>query len=310
MTKTITKVNILCLHKITDESFPSWPGMPINTFEKLIKYISKKYRICLPNEVIENSKKQQLILTFDDGFEDFHTNALPVLKKHQIPAVLNVVVDCIKSDYQIWTQQLNDILDSYAKRGSVITLNIENKNYSFNIDNQNAETTALNIFKKLLPLETEERNKIISDLKQNAPYDINKTKMMTVSQLKEVSEAGIVIGSHSLSHPNLKIVDAQPKLLEFELRESKTQLEELLGKPVDIFAFPNGMYSELALDIANKTGYKFLLLVDNNLAEFHLTDKIEIIDRILIYSSNHLKNIFRINNFHNKLRKWLKQKAI
>ncbi|MDD4148524.1 MAG: polysaccharide deacetylase family protein [Bacteroidales bacterium] len=301
-----TKVTILCLHKITDKQFPSWPGMSVRTFEKLLKYITKHYKVCLPNEISEKSKRRQLILSFDDGFEDFYINAFPLLKKHKIPAVLNVVVNCIKTDYQIWTQRLNDILDIYAKANSGLELEIENKLYKFEINIKNAETIALEIFKKLLPLQIEARELVISKLEENTPGKLSKTKMMSPSQLKEVSDYGILIGSHSLSHPNLKIEDTNFELLKYELLESKIQLENLLNKPVEIFAFPNGMYSELGMKLAEDSGYKYLLLVDNNVAEFNLTGEIEILDRILIYSNNHFKNIFRIEGFHNKIRKWLK----
>ena len=300
------KLTILCLHKITDESFPSWPGMPFKTFEKLLKYISKNYEVCLPHQVKENSKKKQLILTFDDGFEDFYLNAFPLLKKYKIPSVLNVVVECVTTNYQIWTQRLNDVLDAYAFKNKSFGVLIEEEYFRYDISIDKAEVIALDIFKKLLPIPKIERELVISQLEEKVSNEINKTKMMNLSQLKEVSAAGIVIGSHSLSHPNLKIEDTSLDLLEKEFSESKIQLESLLNKPVDVFAFPNGMYSEKSIEIAKEAGYKYLLLVDNDLAKFSFKDEVKVLDRILIYSNNHYKNIFRINNFHNRIRKWLK----
>ncbi|WP_165366188.1 polysaccharide deacetylase family protein [Brumimicrobium glaciale] len=280
--------------------------MSIKTFEKLLKFISKNYEICLPSDVKENVIKKQLILTFDDGFEDFYYNAFPLLKKHNIPAVLNVVVNCIKTDYQIWTQQLNDTLDAYAKESKGFEIQIGEDTFEYNINIENAEKLALEIFKKLLSLTTEKRELIVFKLEEEAPTKINRTKMMNTKQLKEVSDAGILIGSHSLSHPNLKIEDNQSEFLKQELSESKTQLEKILNKPVEVFAFPNGMYSELGLELAKEAGYKYLLLVDNDIAEFKHKKELKVLDRILIYSNNHYKNIFRINNFHNKIRRWLK----
>ena len=36
-----------------------------------------------------------IVLSFDDGREDFYTNALPIIKKNRLTATLNVVTDFI-----------------------------------------------------------------------------------------------------------------------------------------------------------------------------------------------------------------------
>lgn len=287
------QVKSLCLHKITDEHFPSWPGMPIKTFEKLLKFIKKRYRICLPDHLDENSKQKQLILTFDDGYKDFYLNALPILEKHKIPAILNVVVNCVTENYQIWTQKLNDVVDTYVKDKSALTVETPNKTYRYDTVKENPEMIALEIFRNLLPYSQETRDSVISRLEQEAPGKINRTQMMTTEELVDASKRGIEIGSHSMTHTNLADKTLTDEQLNFEINVSKNSLEHMLQKTVDVFAWPNGLFAHKSNEIVKNSSYKYVLTVNNQTSTLNISESQHIIDRILIYSSEHWKNIVR-----------------
>jgi peptidoglycan/xylan/chitin deacetylase (PgdA/CDA1 family) len=275
--------------------------MPIKTFHKLLKYINNHYEVLLPKNLNSSTSKKKLILTFDDGFEDFYTNALPLLIKSNTPAVLNVVYKSITSDYEIWTQRLNDVLDVYAKHEKPVdTIHWG----TLPISIQSAEKTALTIFKILLDLDLDERLSILKEIESKSPGDIHKTRMMNVTQLKECIQNGIEIGSHSMSHINLKDESISHKILEEEISGSKNKLEELLEIPINSFAFPNGEYDTRTLNIAKNAGYEYLFLVNNNIANWNPIENQLLLDRILIYSNLHWKNVFRIKNYHNKIKKW------
>ncbi len=65
---------------------------------------------------------------------------------------------------------------------------------------------------------------------------------MTRSQLLEMDAAGVTIGAHSRTHPDLRA--CTPEELEREVRGSKDDLEDLLAKPVTSFAYPTGLTNE------------------------------------------------------------------
>jgi len=298
----MTTLKILCLHRITDNHHPSWPGMPIKTFEKLLKYISKHYQLCLPSNIQRETKKQQMIVTFDDGFEDFYINALPLLKKYKIPSVLNVVVKCITDDYQIWTQRLNDILDIYAKHKRTIVVNVNGNSFSYNINPKNAENIALALFKLLLNHTEIEIENVLHELERNAPAIFTKSKMMSLEQIKDACSNGVIIGSHGMTHKNLASKFINSDTLNYEIIQSKKVLENLLSTQIEYFAFPNGLYKEECIRIAKKANYLYLFIVNNKPATFDNTKNTVLLDRIQIYSSKHWKNILRLHNFHNPIR--------
>ncbi|MBL1264989.1 polysaccharide deacetylase family protein [Methylomicrobium sp. RS1] len=80
-----------------------------------------------------------------------------------------------------------------------------------------------------------------------------QTKMLTASQLSEMSAAGMEIGSHTCSHPDLSQATFEQQARE--LSESKQLLEALLQKPVKGFAYPFGRYNEESLTAITATGY-------------------------------------------------------
>ncbi len=79
-------------------------------------------------------------------------------------------------------------------------------------------------------------------------------KTMTVEQIRDIQSDLISIGSHTQNHPDLSKLP--PEQVQWELIESKNNLEQLLGKPVEDLALPHGAYNEEVLRIAQEAGYK------------------------------------------------------
>ena len=78
--------------------------------------------------------------------------------------------------------------------------------------------------------------------------------LMTTSEVRQLSEQGHEIGSHSVTHPDLTTVtDTQ---LASELVDSKKTLETAIGKPVVNFAYPFGAYDARVIDAMKSAGYR------------------------------------------------------
>lgn len=73
-------------------------------------------------------------------------------------------------------------------------------------------------------------------------WDKDSEPMLKAQQIKEMAQAGIEFGSHSLSHRSLVELDTEE--LEKEVKESKTVLEQLLEKPIESFSYPYGAFNE------------------------------------------------------------------
>jgi peptidoglycan/xylan/chitin deacetylase (PgdA/CDA1 family) len=76
---------------------------------------------------------------------------------------------------------------------------------------------------------------------------------MTWNELRAVAERGIEIGSHTVTHPHLpELSDAE---LARELRDSRSQLEDELGRPCRYLAYPFGETDDRVSAAAQRAGY-------------------------------------------------------
>jgi len=64
------------------------------------------------------------------------------------------------------------------------------------------------------------------------------TRIMTEAELGELRATGVEVGAHTVSHPDLSTLSYEAAL--DELAGSKTQLEAVLGEPVEVAAYPFG----------------------------------------------------------------------
>ena len=78
---------------------------------------------------------------------------------------------------------------------------------------------------------------------------------LSADQLRTMAGAGMEIGSHSVTHWDLK--DLKPSEKEREILGSKADLDALLGAPVISFCYPGGNYDRASLDILGRSGYWF-----------------------------------------------------
>jgi peptidoglycan/xylan/chitin deacetylase (PgdA/CDA1 family) len=82
---------------------------------------------------------------------------------------------------------------------------------------------------------------------------LGKPGFMNVAQLRELSAQGFEIGSHSMTHAYLTDIDDQR--LRHEVAESKTQLEQIIGRGVEHFSCPGGRCNERVVQVAREAGY-------------------------------------------------------
>jgi peptidoglycan/xylan/chitin deacetylase (PgdA/CDA1 family) len=73
--------------------------------------------------------------------------------------------------------------------------------------------------------------------------------------IQSLARQGVAIGSHTRTHPHLPGVDEDAKLFD-EVRGSKQDLEDLLGKPVTLFAYPGGAFNARVARAVRFAGYE------------------------------------------------------
>lgn len=89
------------------------------------------------------------------------------------------------------------------------------------------------------------------------PDFIGRPGFMTWDQVRSLHAAGMEIGSHSMTHPDFRTVDADTALAEF--KNSKAAIEAEIGAPVTSFAFPYGFAPRRYYALARAAGYTHVM---------------------------------------------------
>jgi len=263
------KVVVLYYHSIKDEPgrFAKIfvPGIVHSSslFRKHMELVAKRYNPVSMDDVARFLRGQAelpsrpVVVTFDDGFADNYEVAAPILNKLGIQALFNVTVGFIESPCPPWfcrlqyafsTTQRETWKDPIAECLRPL-VNPADRRAAFLLASEWCAKSA-----------GEAQARIILKIEQDLdvePLQAKVCPMMTWDQVRGLRRAGHLIGSHSLTHPNLAYVDQETQWRE--ISESRIQLENKLGAPVDYFSYPNPImrpnFTERTVESTRRAGY-------------------------------------------------------
>ena len=109
-------------HSVNNKKLKRLKGLRVSVknFEKQIAYLHKKgYKSYTLSDMIEKSESlppKSVVITFDDGYRDNLTNALPILQKYNFKATVFVIINRFDNDWSIHRREKNaGIVDKIEK---------------------------------------------------------------------------------------------------------------------------------------------------------------------------------------------------
>lgn len=215
------------------------------------------------------TQKPLFSLTFDDGWKDNYTNALPVLKEHDVPALIFLATDAIETGRLFWTEdvaiktQRKISKSGYAAvRNSLTACFPEAVRLRIESDQSVSAATQMWI-EKLKLVAPADRKKLIDAYYsllgvETSPLD---GFVLNWTEIREMLKNNISFGSHT--HQHVILEDLATDQIEEELKQSKTVISEKLQLEADSFCYPNGRYSGKEGKFLALAGYKYGFCLDN-----------------------------------------------
>jgi peptidoglycan/xylan/chitin deacetylase (PgdA/CDA1 family) len=234
------KLLIMIYHRVLDEPDFMRPGeVDKEAFTWQMELLAKHFNVLHLSEALERMQNDTLpsravSITFDDGYADNFTNALPILKKFNLTATFFIANGFLNGG-RMW----NDIVIESIRniQGPILDLTEIGLDQFVVTDELKKSQTASQIISQIKYLPVDERDNItafIAAQSQDLPNDL----MMTCEQLKLLHQSGMEIGGHTVNHPILARLEE--KNAKREIAENKAILEQLIGIEIKVFAYPNG----------------------------------------------------------------------
>jgi len=238
---------ILMYHRVLKD--PLVPGIAPEVFAQQLAYLKANFRVISVNQLVSEINEgfvepYSVALTFDDGHQDFYTNAWPLLKKYQLPASLYVTTGFVDHICWLWPDLLRYILLNTQQN----TIDIPGVG-----ETPLEQSNILNVWNRLgdycLGLRTADRTRFLQDLAQelNVSTDIQPLSPfspVTWDQLREMQREGLDVGSHTVTHPILS--DLEEDQLVTELTSSYQRIQDEMGHPPTGICYPNGMARDIS----------------------------------------------------------------
>ncbi len=252
------KIRVLCYHGFTmEDEHRNVPGLFIEPreFEKRLNYLKTKgYQVVSLEQAYQNikrgeDKKDQVVITIDDGYFSVLKEAAPLLREYQYPSTLYLTSYFFNKDCPVFTLAVGYMMwKSNKTHADFSALNIPSisKYTHCELTSKNKNKIAILIKEYGQPLKgNEKRVAILQNLGAVLGVDyqqLNRQRLFNLINEEELSELldhGVDIQLHTHRHT----FPVNHKIAQKEIQDNKSAIDPLLAKPMTHFCYPSGVWS-------------------------------------------------------------------
>ena len=297
---------IFMVHGTVDSRRPNgWQPLrkhlTIENLDRGLDTLSRYYRFVSLDQAVAMLTGETPILpysmafTFDDGYRNNITHALPLLRRYKVPATFFLSTNHIERREPFWYDRLDYALQHLRKEQTVC---FGNKELLFQPEQIGSLRTTFSALRVAVKADTRQYEKIMLDLadisrvlEDNAGRCLadvfeqdHYTSLMSWDEAKRATAEGITLGSHTLDHVLLDRLDAISSREQLSL--SKQMIEFHTGTPCHHFCYPYGIWNESILKLVQDCG--FLSALTTRYGHNKRGSSLFSLHRINFYQSNDL----------------------
>ena len=189
------------------------------------------------------------VITFDDGYEDTLTAAIPILEQFDVPATVFIPTGMIGKPF--WWCEIQEIVNAASQIPGVIVADLGGIEFRWEAVPSASDLRAPLIhalcahFRSVPYGRTDAALRTLCSVLESPAYTSGTVRAMSAEQVVELSGHPLVeVGSHTVTHKSLKGIGINSQ--REEVRQSKEALQALCGRQIESFAYPNGSISREA----------------------------------------------------------------
>jgi peptidoglycan/xylan/chitin deacetylase (PgdA/CDA1 family)/GNAT superfamily N-acetyltransferase len=270
------QIAILMIHGVMDDlDNPSWkplrPQLSRDRLREYLSVLSKRYHFISLLDAVEMLSGRRpvrpysMVLTFDDGYRNNLTHALPILRSFGAPATFFLSTDFIKNPRPFWFDRLDYALQQAQVDGRKVNVG----SFAMHLEGGSRESLRKSYkrFRRSAKKQQMSDHDFLQEIEQLASQleaesgqalaDIQKdddwSAVMSWEQINKSCDGNVTFGSHTVDHIRLDKVDIETA--RYQLVESKRDIETHTGKPCRILCYPNGGLNDEISALAKECGY-------------------------------------------------------
>ena len=240
------RLSILIYHRVVAEFDPMRPAEPTrDIFDWQMGLVRQCFN---PLSLLEALDKldsgtlpdRAICVTFDDGYADNELHAMPILRKHAVPATVFVSTGFLNGG-RMWNDSLIEFFRGF--KGDSLDLSELGLGLHDTASMGARLSSAERVIGEIKYLDPAKRVQLVEQIQgQSKGEGLPDDLMMTDAQVRSLASNGVSIGAHTVNHPILASVTDE--VAQREIQGSKAILESVLQQSVEVFAYPNGRPGE------------------------------------------------------------------
>jgi len=231
---------ILIYHQVLEAPDPLRPGAITRAeFAWQMATLSACFNVLPLDEAVQRLGRGALppravAITFDDGYRDNVNHALPILQANGVTATFFVTSGTLGA--YMWNDAVIEAVRSAPEAGldaSWLGLSV--------LPSGNDRERVAALYRVLSVLKTWEqtpRDEAIHRLLEQTGAREPNGLMMHPADVRALPDAGMSVGAHTVNHPILS--RTPPSEARREIAEGRDALNEICGREITLFAYPNG----------------------------------------------------------------------
>jgi peptidoglycan/xylan/chitin deacetylase (PgdA/CDA1 family) len=201
-----------------------------------------------------------VVVTFDDGYRDNLTNALPIAESKGVPITVFVTSGILGNHNGFWWDRLGTLLRARPPHVREIDLPVGGRNVRLPLGSSGIRADLDSVRRHLLPLRVTEIERALDAVSEQwqvgsaPPPDAGTLSSEDLLRLAASDTA--TIGAHTVDHVRLQ--DRPAGEQQDTISGSKGELEQCIGRAVSHFSYPFGGrndFDDRSVDAVRSAGF-------------------------------------------------------